>query len=61
MKRFPCRFETQNMLVGCSAGMIHAGISCGWAKWLPMSAMESATEVGFTPQWRGNLQEKSLP
>eukprot|EP00971_Amphidinium_carterae_P087611 1733457-Amphidinium_carterae.1 len=49
MKRFPCRFETQNMSVGCSDGMIQAGTCCGCAKWLPMSAMEGATEVGFTP------------
>eukprot|EP00971_Amphidinium_carterae_P290879 5776373-Amphidinium_carterae.1 len=49
MKRLPCSSETQNMSVGCSAGVIHAGTCCGRAKWLPMSAMEGAVEFEATP------------
>eukprot|EP00971_Amphidinium_carterae_P184700 3666960-Amphidinium_carterae.1 len=55
-----CSFETQNMSVGRSAGVIHVGTRRGRVKWLPMSARDTIDSF-FKPLWLGNLQEKSLP
>eukprot|EP00971_Amphidinium_carterae_P260663 5171291-Amphidinium_carterae.1 len=43
-----CAFETQNMSVGCSAGVIHVGTRRGRWKWLPMRARDT-TKFAFTP------------
>eukprot|EP00971_Amphidinium_carterae_P019926 392721-Amphidinium_carterae.1 len=57
-KCLPGPSETKNMFDGCSAVVIQAGSSCGFLKWLPISARES---LGVTSRCRGNWQEKPLP